>query len=240
MSLARTFAPSPLSRLLRAWARLDADAARADLARGLGEWLSAVDSVRLDAALQAIDRYAAAARQVPSNVDGAAIAGQHQRFLADTANWIRALTLMDVVLGDGQQPSYGPCQQRYLTVQKQLENRVLAWRGQLRNAMSTGTSAMRQLAALDGVLDDMLTPREQRLLGSVSVYLESRFEQRRSAATQGEATWVDGFNQDMRQMLLAELQHRQQPIQGMVDAAQQFATPRGPSDFLDKNNRHQA
>ena len=46
MSHPRTLVPSPLARLLRAWARLDTNAAPADPAGRLGEWLSAVDSVR--------------------------------------------------------------------------------------------------------------------------------------------------------------------------------------------------
>lgn len=226
MSLPRAFAPSPLARLLRAWARLDADAAQVDLAHALGNWLSAVDSVRLEAALQSIDRYASAARGVTSTLDAADLAERHRRFLADTADWIRALPLMDTALGDGAQTTYGPSQQRYLTVQKQLENRVNAWRAQVRKALAAGTSGLRQLAALDGVLDEMLGPREQRLLASVSVYLERRFEHRRGVEPEGASNWVEGFNQDMRQMLLAELQHRQQPIQGMVDAAQQPAAMR--------------
>jgi hypothetical protein len=219
MSHPRTLVPSPLARLLRAWARLDTNAAPADPAGRLGEWLSAVDSVRLDAALQAIDRYAASAREVASAVDVKALAERHQRFLTDTADWLRSLPLMDEALGDGQVTSYGPCQQRYLTVQKQLENRVNAWRAKVRQTLATGTAQMRQLAALDGVLDEMLSPREQRLLTSISVYLERRFNHRRQAVSPDDARWVDGFNHDMRHMLLAELHHRQQAIQGLVDAA---------------------
>jgi hypothetical protein len=205
--------------LLRSWARLDSNAAPADPAGRLGEWLSAVDSVRLDAALQAIDRYAATAREVASAVDAAALTERHRRFLADTADWIRTLPLMDEALGDGQMTTYGPCQQRYLTVQKQLENRVNAWRAKVRQTLATGSAQLRQLAALDGVLDEMLSPREQRLLTSVSVYLERRFDHRRQAVSPDDTRWVDDFNHDMRQMLLAELHHRQQAIQGLVDAA---------------------
>ena len=90
-----------------------------------------------------------------------------------------------------------------------------ALRSSVRQALSTRTPALAQLAALDAVLDGMLVDREQKLMSAVPVFLERRFEALRRQQSVG---WPDVFDEEMRQLLLAELDDRLQPVAGSVEA----------------------
>ena len=68
---------------------------------------------------------------------------------------------------------------------------------------------------LDAVLDEMLVDREQKLMSAVPVFLERRFEALRRQQSVG---WPDVFDEEMRQLLLAELDDRLQPVAGLVEA----------------------
>ena len=60
-----------------------------------------------------------------------------------------------------------------------------------------------------------LAERERHLLGSVVAHIEQRFLRARQAAAPG---WAARFQQDMQQALLAELDLRLQPAQGLLAA----------------------
>lgn len=199
----------------------DVPASGPDVAQRLGEWLSALDSVRLDGALQTISAYGKQTRQAGQTVDAQALGALCQQTRDHLTALIRHQPLPD-------EPTYPPHLQHYAALQKQMEQKVSACRSQVRLALRQGPPRLRQLAALDEVMTQMLGEREQKLLAAVPLYLERRFEQCRQTApdpTPGDdpsadkASWLPLFHQDMRQMLLSELQLRLQPVLGLIEAA---------------------
>lgn len=128
-----------------------------------------------------------------------------------------------------------------------MENAVGALRVQVLRQMLKGSPALRQLVALDAVMEQMLGAREQKLWTSVPVYLERRLEHWRQHHQQTVATqageddpirwrqaggWIADFQRDMRDMMLAELHQRLQPILGLMEAAQ------NAGNELNKNSEH--
>lgn len=205
-------------RLLQEWVQTEAEPSRQDVAERLGGWLSAFDSVKLDSALQAIASYGAQARQGGLAVDAHAL----EELCRHVKNALTDLitTLAAQAADSAEPPDYGQHLQRYAELQKRMASQVTACRAQVRQALSKGSPTLRQLAALDGVMVQMLGEREQKLLSAVPLYLERRFEHWRQTQQHAQATsgWLHGFQQDMRQMLLAELQLRLQPILGLIEA----------------------
>lgn len=123
--------------------------------------------------------------------------------------------------------------QRHLELQRQMELMIGPLRDHVRQALSCMSPRLRQLAALDAVLEQVLAPREQLLLPTVPSLVERRFEQLRLAHRQAlEAAgqeddpalwrqpggWLDLFGKDWRQALLAELDLRLEPVAGLIEA----------------------
>jgi len=85
---------------------------------------------------------------------------------------------------------------------------------------------------VDAVMERALSARERSLLSSVPVMLGARFERLRqsqeetrdAAQASGEAAaatpgaWLDVFRKDMQSVLLAELDIRFQPVEGLLAA----------------------
>lgn len=240
---------SRLVQLLHGWAQVDCEPPRQDIAERLGEWLGALDSIRLDGALQAISSHAAAAARPGSVVD----LGGLMRAVEQTKAELMALFAAkkkhagtDIRRGRGADAEatepeasadadYTSHHQRYQALQKQIESKVAQCRAQVRQAVAKGAPGLRQLAALDAAMEQMLGERSQKLLTTVPVYLERRFEhwrhihrqQAMAASAEDDPAlwrqpggWLHAFEQDMREMLLAEIQVRLQPVLGLVEAAQ--------------------
>ncbi|MFM0339235.1 DUF3348 domain-containing protein [Paraburkholderia fungorum] len=141
---------------------------------------------------------------------------------------------------------YALFRQRYLSMQQSMETAIGNLRGRLRSMLATRTPAMTQLAVLDAVMERALNSREQSLLASVPVLLAGHFERLREAAqaalAEAEANanadvnadanpdaaggaakvkpgaWLDVFRKDMQSVLLAELELRFQPVEGLLAA----------------------
>lgn len=208
-------------RLLQEWVPLDAEPPRQDAAERLGPWLSAFDSVKLDSALQAIAQYGRQSRTAAhAAVEAPALAERCQRVKAELTDLIHAKVCMPPAQAlDADQPSpgdYSPHLHRYAALQKQMDSSIAACHNHVRQALSKGSPSLRQLAALDGVMAQMLGERQLKLLTAVPIYLERRFEFRRQSQTDD---WLERFLQDMRQLLLAELQMRLQATLGLIEAA---------------------
>jgi hypothetical protein len=126
-------------------------------------------------------------------------------------------------------PDYGAFHKRYLDQQRQMELRIGPFRAHVREVMARASARLQQLAALDAVLEQTLGPREQRLMGSVPVFLERRFELLRqaqpAAVPQGASRWLAQFENEFQQVLLAELNSRLQPVVGMMEAFSRALEP---------------
>lgn len=233
---------SRLLHLLQEWARVEAESSRLDVAERLSGWLGAMETVTLEGALQSIEAYPAQTRKAGEPIDAAALSQRlHDATLEMSAGLTPAVPAsMSLPPRGGQtepaastpnevKVTYAPYYQRYLDLQKRMDQQVAGLRAELRQALTRGSPGLRQLVALDAVMDQMLGPRAQKLLASVPVFLERRFTYWRHAQERAPQPveqwhvpggWVHAFEHDMREMLLAELHLRLRPLQGLVEAAQ--------------------
>lgn len=224
---------SRLVLLLQQWGQ-GADgpvsAAQPDVAQQLSQWLGPLDADRLNAALRAIESYPTQpAGTQPSVKPGAVPPGQPvdvdalARAVQAVQAELTALVAATVVEGlDGTDPPADQAllNQRYLGVQKALSSRLGALRAQVRQQLGRGAPNLRRLAALDGVMEQMLAAREQRLWAGVPAHLAARVTACSGGADAANAPEHDPVH-DLRTLLQAELQLRLQPIWGLLEAAQQ-------------------
>lgn len=113
---------------------------------------------------------------------------------------------------------FSPYRRAYVNHQRAMAAAIGPLRAQVRAGLSSRSPALGQLAALDAVLDDALAARERHLLARVPGLLEKHFAHRCKAPPVATADGLTGFCQDMQGVLLAELDIRLQPIEGMLEA----------------------
>jgi hypothetical protein len=114
-----------------------------------------------------------------------------------------------------------------------METRIGSLRGRLRSMVAAQTSEMTRLAVVDAIMERSLGARERSLFGAVPGLLSGHFDRLRQAAQDeqdAEATvdspsaaarpgaWLDVFRKDMQSVLLAELDIRFQPVEGLLAA----------------------
>ena len=232
------FSSSRLVRLLNTWAPADAEVSRQDFAERLGQWVGVSDAITLHAAQQSMQ---STTLEKPRPVSAAGIPPLQEEFQRVRTALVQAIMAGGAGGGSAKgvattdaDARYAPHRKRYLDLQRHMEMRIAALRRQVRQALSTATPELAQLATLDAVLDRMLVDREQKLLSAVPVFLEQRFEHLRKnhppapqdpsagpqdpAASQAPGGWLDVFGAELQQLLLAELDDRLQPVMGLVEA----------------------
>jgi hypothetical protein len=127
---------------------------------------------------------------------------------------------------------YPAFRQTYLSMQQMMETGIGNLRGRLRAKLAARTPAMSRLAEVDVVMERALSPRERSLLATVPGLLGGHFERLRKAGREtladtqtSEGTpaitpgaWLNVFRKDMQGVLLAELDLRFQPVEGLLAA----------------------
>lgn len=239
---------SALVVLLQQWAQADAGApARTDVAEELGQWLSTVDAVTLSRSLHAIESFpTSGAAPEGDGFDAEALQVSFQHAKAELIGLASsrpapskpARERADNTRAQAPDPEaegeFGFHAPRYLGLQKQMDAKLLALRAQVRHGVSQGPRALRQLAALDAVMEQLTFAREQRLWASLPAHLDRRLVQLRRAHQDrlqalGQSDdpqrwrqpggWLLAFERDMQALLLAEMHVRLQPILGLLEAA---------------------
>lgn len=113
-----------------------------------------------------------------------------------------------------------------------MEASISALRGRLRATLASISPDMARLAAVDAVMEQVLGEHERSLLSTVPVLLAKHFERlhRANHAAQADTqvpaehrgvqpeAWLDAFCKDMQSVLLAELDIRLQPVEGLLEA----------------------
>lgn len=134
--------------------------------------------------------------------------------------------------GADAKADYAPFRQRYHAMQRAMQSATGRLRGRLRDRLAEGTADMARLAEVDAVMERALSPREQTLLAAVPTLLGEHFERLRQASGSSLAdkpashdkpaaptgAWLDVFRRDMQSVLLAELDLRFQPVDGLLAA----------------------
>lgn len=126
-------------------------------------------------------------------------------------------------------PAY---RQRYATSQQTMDTAISALRTRLRGQLAAQSPDTARLASVDTVMERVMGARERTLLASVPNLLEAHFVRLRDTEQAAMAaprvpgapplapagTWLDTFHRDMQSILLAELDIRLEPIEGLIAA----------------------
>jgi hypothetical protein len=192
-------------------------------ANRLGHWLDWTDAISLSAALGGGVNgrtSAAAASPVP-----------HAREELECVRVRKSLT--KAIVDDMQVPPSDAAPDfaavRWLVVARQqaMSSSIGALRALLRARVAARSPAMAQLAAVDAVMEHALGAHERALLAKIPALLQSRFERERRAhslnldkphADAPPERWLEVFCKDVRDVLLAELDFRLQPVEGLLGA----------------------
>lgn len=133
--------------------------------------------------------------------------------------------------GDGSEHAdadFTVFRQHCLAMQRSMQATAGQLRGRLRDMLAGISTDMARLAEVDALMESVLSPREHALLGAVPALLGQHFERQRLAAQQapenvptaasGAGPWLDVFRRDMQGVLLAELDVRFLPLEGLLAA----------------------
>jgi hypothetical protein len=243
-----SFNSSRLIRLLSELGTVDVADSKQSLAERLGLWLGWADAISLSTALNAAPS-ADASNGTPVLAGDAAKACARVR-----ADLSRAIATDEVFTAGPVAPfpkpgapaaevppgndkaDFSPYRRSYAAHQRAMESSIAPLRAQVRSALGRCSPALGRLAALDEVMDGVMASHERTLLAGVPSLLEKRFRHLRKAPPAaaandddggGPATpdaWLAGYRRDMQGVLLAELDIRLQPVEGLIDALGQEIT----------------
>lgn len=235
---------SGLAALLEEWTQEGFERVQQppDIAEQLSSWLSAVDAIKLSRALNDIEVAPQRGKPVDARAMEAIIHAAKAEVIGLMATPVSPARPMSgraahVAFGHAErQPPTDPAAliQRYVGLQKKMGTKLAMVRGQMRQWLREASPALRQLAVLDAVMEQMLDAREQRLWASLPAHLERRLanlQQRHQQVLQSsgephehvdgnpEDDWLGVIEKNLQALLLAEMQVRLQPVMGLLEAA---------------------
>jgi Protein of unknown function (DUF3348) len=227
-------------RLLARLTDVDVSPSRQSLSDRLGQWLDWTHAVVLSTALDG--EPSAMDADVPTS--GSAEEDECTRVRASLAHVIAGERAFATAQqrgaghasaeegGTHEAVDYSVFRQRYLAIQRKIQAATGNLRGRLRDTLAQTTVDMARLAAVDAAMERALSPREQTLFAHVPALLGEHFERLSQAEqkTMAEAhasedtsamatgAWLDVFRKDVQNVLLAELDVRFQPVEGLLAA----------------------
>ena len=222
------------ARLLARLADADIPPSGPGLAERLGQWIDWNRAVALARALDGRLPEAGATGDAAGDVVAeAAECARVRASLAEAIAGERGLNLPTPAAA----PDYAPFRQYCLAMQRAMQTASGRLRGQLRERLTAGSPQMARLAEVDAVMEQALSPREHGLLSGVPLMLEAYFGRLCAAAAQPQAeaaesqaaataapsvavpgAWLALFRRDLKDVLLAELDVRFHPIEGLLAA----------------------
>ena len=245
-ALTRTnFNSSRLLRVLADLAMVDTVGSGRAFAQKLGLWVDFTDAITLRAAHDALTQSLLNSPPGQSSVTGDALFEEFTRVRSMLVQAIAnshsakgarsriALPSPKVGASFDDAIAYEPYRRYYLAHQREMELHVRPLRAKVREAIALVSPALRQLAELDAAFDGILSERESRLLSSLPSLLENRFKQMlkgHQMARVDNATadtpdlwmkpggWLARFCGELQTVLVAELDMRLQPTEGLMEA----------------------
>jgi len=211
-------------RLLARLGELPVPQPRQVLAERLSLWLGWTDAIALSAVLNGGAKMAAAAALPAETAEE-----ECARVRTELARSIMQDKVLHPPRGNarrgaaaavdpGVEEDYSRYGQRYASKQQMMETTIAALRGRLRGRLAAISPEMARLAAVDAVMERVLGAQERTLLASVPSLLEGHFGRLRRRAQAAAPAWLDVFRKDMESVLLAELDFRLQPVEGLLAA----------------------
>ncbi|MFT4435605.1 DUF3348 domain-containing protein [Caballeronia sp. 15715] len=237
------FSGPTLIRLLARLADVEVTESRQALSDRLSQWIHWTDAIALSTALNGNPPSATPSAQAIGSAEETECA----RVLGALANAITGGGGSAAARRHGSVQSsshtvpvddaidYPAFRQTYLSMQQTMETGIGSLRARLRIKLAARTPAMIRLAEVDAVMERALSPRERSLLATVPGLLGGHFERLRKAereiladASASQApedapaikpgAWLNAFRKDMQSVLLAELDLRFQPVEGLLAA----------------------
>jgi hypothetical protein len=231
---------STLVSLLAQLTDLEVPASSEALADRLSRWLGWTDAVSLSTALNGGPAKAAVGQPAEraSPGDDAGAVERVRSALAKSVVEDGPFATTNMVPSDGRGDArthvrkppaamaedFATYRRHYVFSQQAMELGIAPLRTRLRAKLAARSADMARLAAVDAVMEQALGPHERSLLSTVPVLLEKHFARSRpeSLATPPDDSpapaWLQGFRQDMQTVLLAELDIRMQPVEGLLEA----------------------
>jgi hypothetical protein len=212
-----------LIRLLARLTDVDVPDPGQSLSDRLSQWLGWTDAIALSTALNG----GLPAGAPGAHTDGSAEEHECARLRASLAKSIAGDSAFATSRRrEGAPTDYAVFRQRYLSLQQTMETGIGSLRGRLRAKLAAGTPGMTRLAMVDAVMEQALAAREHNVLATVPSLLGKHFERLRQAALadasaiddKAPVAWLDVFRKDMQSVLLAELDVRIQPVEGLLAA----------------------
>lgn len=241
----RALSGPALIRILARLTDIDVSASAQPLSDRLSQWLNWTDAITLSTALSASPP-AVASGMRPTGPDAETIGGRVRAALAKSIASSCSPDVRPGPRAPIQSPpapvaaDYADFRQRYVLMQQTMELEIGDLRGRLRRLLAAKTPDLARLAVLDASMEQALGARERTLLGAIPTMLGPYFERLRTAEQQRQAdlpaggavhaapatqstqatsrAWLDAFRKDMQSVLLAELDVRFQPIDGLLAA----------------------
>ncbi|MGE8566614.1 MAG: DUF3348 domain-containing protein [Achromobacter sp.] len=221
-----------LIRLLTRLTDVDVPESRQSLSDHLSQWLGWTDAIALSAALTTSPPVIAPGARLFSSAEERECVRVRTTLADAIASDTAATSAKRLVPGQAPakpsaaveeaQADYSNFRQRYVSLQHTMETSVGNLRSRLRGMVAARNGEMTRLAVVDAIMDRALLPKERTLLGAIPKLLHGHFERLRLAEeAQAPATpgaWLDVFRKDMRSVLLAELDVRLQPVEGLLAA----------------------
>jgi hypothetical protein len=229
VSTRTAFTGSALTRLLARLADIDVPESRRAFADRLSHWLGWTDAISLSGVLNGspavVPAGLRAARGTSEQDECARLRGVLAKAIADDSALLAAEK--EQPGNPGKPADFSPYRRRYVARQQTMEMAIGPLRERLRASLAARSPAMAQLAAVDAVMEQALSAQEYRLLATVPGLLEKHFRRLRQAQQalpdepEGGApqvAWQDVFRKDMQAVLLAELDIRLEPVEGLLEA----------------------
>lgn len=213
------FTGPALVRLLARLAELETPASKHGFSERLGQWVGWADAIALSSALNGHPpktQDAATGRPLAPHAAQAELA-RVRKVLAKAIEDDTAAPPREALIAP--ETGFSPFRRTYAAKQQAMELAIAALRSHLRDTLAGTSAAGARLAAVDAVMEQVVGAQERLLLWRLPSLLEKHFERLRDAAgpDQPEA-WMRSFCRDMQAVLLAELDIRLQPAEGLLEA----------------------
>lgn len=224
------FNDSALIRTLARLADTDVRASKDAFADRMGQWLAWTDAIALSGALNSTPAAPHAnAAATPADTEAAECARVREALAKSITRDVSAVAgrprgAAPAIAAQLPPPDFAPYRWRYQARQQAMEAAIAPLRERLCATLATRSPALARLAAVDAVMAPMLDAQAQRLLAGLPTLLEKHFDRLRDAAADNDR-WLTGFHQDMQSLLLAELDFRFQPVEGLLAALRQPEHP---------------